>query len=96
MESLNGQLTSTMTNKDIYKCLIKPNAEIIVVPSNSDRRNLLCLKANGIIAKKNILKQIIVVESINPIILIGSVILYINGIHDLSLFLMIKIVYHQE
>ena len=61
VESLNGQLTSTMTNKDIHKCLIKPNAEIIVVPSNSDRRNLLCLKANGIIAKKNILRQIIVV-----------------------------------
>jgi hypothetical protein len=70
-----------MTNKDIYKCLIKPNAEIIVVPSYSDRRNKLCLKANGTIAKKNNLKEIIVVESVNPIILIGSVILYINGIH---------------
>ena len=81
MESVNGQLTSTMTNKDIFKCLIKPNAEIIVVPSNCDRRNKLCLKANGIIAKKNNLNQIIVVERINPIILIGSVILYINGIY---------------
>jgi hypothetical protein len=70
-----------MTNKDIYKCLIKPNAEIIVIPSDSDRRNRLCLKANGIIAKKNNLNEIIVVESINPIILIGFVILYINGIY---------------
>ena len=70
-----------MANKDIYKCLIKPNAEIIVIPSDFDRRNKLCLKANGFIAKKNDLKQIIVVESINPIIHVGSVILYINGIH---------------
>jgi len=70
-----------MTNEDIYKCLIKPNAEIIVIPSDSDRSNKLCLEANGIIAKKNNHKKIIVVESINPNILIGSVILYINGIH---------------
>ena len=78
MIELNGQLTSTMTNKDIYKCLIKPNAEIIVVPSNSDRRNKLCLKANGIIAKKNNLNQIIVVESINPIIVINPIIGLLN------------------
>ena len=41
-----------MTNKQIHTALIKPNAEIVVIPSDLERQNKLCLKANGIIAKK--------------------------------------------
>ena len=64
------------------KCLIKPNASIIVIPSDTDRRNKLCLKANGICVKKNSLKKLCVIESINPNIIIGSVIVYVNGVHS--------------
>ena len=81
IQSLNGQLISTMTNKEIHKCLIKPNAVIVVIPSDAERRNKLCLKANGISVMKDLLKKTIVKESINPNIVIGSVILFINGIH---------------
>ncbi len=64
------------------KCLIKPNAEIIVIPSDKDRRNKLCLKANGICVKKNTIKKLCVIESVNPNIIVGSVILYVNGVHS--------------
>ena len=80
--SINGQLISTLSNKEIMKCLIKPNAVIIVIPSDTDRRNKLCLKANGICVKKNNLKKLCVIESINPNIIVGSVILYVNGVHS--------------
>ena len=73
IDSINGQLLSTLSNKEIMKCLIKPNAVIIVIPSDADRRNKLCLKANGICVKKNRLKKLCVIESINPNIIIGSV-----------------------
>ena len=64
------------------KCLIKPKAVIIVIPSDTDRRNKLCLKANGICVKKNHLKKFCVIESINPNIIVGSVILYVNGVYS--------------
>jgi len=41
-----------MTNKQIHTALIKPNAEIVVILSDVERKNKLFLKANGIIAKK--------------------------------------------
>ena len=77
IDSINGQLISTLTNK----CLIKPNAVIIVIPSDRDRRNKLCLKANGICVKKNTSKKLCVIESLNPNIIVGSVILYVNGVN---------------
>ena len=82
IDSINGQLISTLSNKEIMKCLIKPNAVIIVIPSDTGRRNKLCLKANGICVKKNGLKKLCVIESINPNIIVGSVILYVNGVHS--------------
>ena len=82
IDSINGQLISTLSNKEIMKCLIKPNAVIIVIPSDTDRRNKLCLKANGICVKKNSLKKLCAIESINPNILVGSVIVYVNGAHS--------------
>ena len=66
------------------KCLIKPNAVIIIIPSDKDRRNKLCLKANGICVKKNRWKKLCVIESVNANIIIGSVILFVNGIHSES------------
>ena len=57
-------------------------AVIIVIPSDTDRRNKLCLKANGICVKKNSFKKLCVIESINPNIKVGSVILYVNGVHS--------------
>ena len=41
-----------MTNKQIHTALIKPNAEIVVIPSDLERRSKFCLKVNGISAKK--------------------------------------------
>ena len=80
--SINGQLISTLTNKEIMKCLIKPNAVIIVIPSDANRRNKLCLKANGICVNKNRWNILCVIESIKPNIIIGSVIRFVNGIHS--------------
>ena len=82
IDSINGQLISTLPNKEIMKCLIKPNAVIIIIPSDTDRRNKLCLKANGICVKKNHFKKLCVIESINPNIIVGSVIVYVNGVHS--------------
>ena len=80
--SINGQSTSTMTNKQIQTALIKPNAEIIVIPSDLKRKQKLCLRANGISAKKKKNNIITVLESTHVRIPIGSVILYINGIYS--------------
>ena len=71
-----------MTNREIYIALIKPNAEIIILPSDLKRKNILCLKANGISAKKNYHNIITVLESNDSRIPIGSVILFINGIYS--------------
>ncbi len=62
--------------------LIKPNAEIVVLPSDLERKNLLCLKANGISAKKQTNNIITVLESTDSHIPNGSVILFINGIYS--------------
>jgi len=71
-----------MTNKQIHTALIKPNAEIVVIPSDVERKNKLCLKANGIIAKKKSNNVITVLESTHSRIRIGSVILFMNGIYS--------------
>ena len=42
-----------MTNREIHIALIKPKAEIIVLPSDLKRKKKLCLRANGIAANKN-------------------------------------------
>ena len=65
----------------IHTALIKPNAEIVVIPTDLERKSKLCLRANGISAKKknNI---ITVLESNHSRIPIGSVILFINGIYS--------------
>ncbi len=81
IHSINGQSTSTMTNKQIQTALIKPNAEIIVIPSDLKRKQKLCLRANGISAKKK-KHNITVLESTHVRIPIGWVILYINGIYS--------------
>jgi hypothetical protein len=52
IHSINGQSPFTMTNKQIHTALIKPNAEIIVITSDLERKQKLCLRANGITAKK--------------------------------------------
>ena len=70
-----------MTNREIHIALIKPKAEIIVLPSDLKRKNKLCLRANGIAAKRNTNSIITVLESIDSRIPIGSVILFINGIY---------------
>ncbi len=70
-----------MTNREIHIALIKPKAEIIVLPSDLKRKNKLCLRANGIAANKNNRNIITVQESIDSRIPIGSVILFINGIY---------------
>ena len=62
--------------------LIKPNAEIVVLSSDLERKNLLCLKANGISAKKQTNNIITVLESTDSHIPNGSVILFINGIYS--------------
>ena len=71
-----------MTNKQIHTALIKPNAEIVVIPSDLERRSKLCLRANGISAKKKKNNIITVLESNHSQIPIGSVILFINGIYS--------------
>ena len=71
-----------MTNKQIHTALIKPNAEIVVIPLDLERKNKLCLKANGIIAKKKKDNVITVLESTHSRIPIGSVILFMNGIYS--------------
>ena len=71
-----------MTNRQIHSALIKPNAEIIVLPSDLKRKNKLCLKANGISAKKQSNNLITVQESTYSHIPNGSVILFINGIYS--------------
>ncbi len=77
--AINGQSVLVMTNKQI---LIKPNAEIVVIPSDLERRSKLCLRANGISAKKKNNNIITVLESNHSRIPIGSVILFINGIYS--------------
>jgi hypothetical protein len=59
-----------MTNKQIQTALIKPNAEIIVIPSDLKRKQKLCLRANGISAKKK-KHNITVLESTHVRIPIG-------------------------
>ena len=71
-----------MTNKQIHSALIKPNAEIVVIPSDLERRSKLCLKVNGISAKKKNNNIITVLESTQSRIPIGSVIFFINGIYS--------------
>jgi len=71
-----------LTNKQIFTALVKPNAQIIVIPSDLIRKNKLCLKRNRISAKKNSNNIITVLESTNIQIHTGSVILSINGIHS--------------
>jgi len=60
-----------MTKRDIYIALIKPNAQIIVLPSDLERKNKLCLIANGILAKKNKHNIITVLESTHSQIITG-------------------------
>ena len=45
IHAINGQSITIMTNRQIHTALIKPNAEIVVLPSDVERRNKLCLKA---------------------------------------------------
>ena len=53
-----------------------------IQPSDLERRNLLCLKANGISAKKQTNNIITVLESTDSHIPNGSVILFINSIYS--------------
>lgn len=71
-----------MKNKEIITALIKANAQIIVIPSDLERKRKLCLRANGISAKKNYHNIITVLESTDSRIQNGSVILFINGIYS--------------
>ena len=52
IHSINGQSILDMANRQIHTALIKPNAEIIVIPSDLERKEKLCLRANGISATK--------------------------------------------
>ena len=71
-----------MTNREIHIALIKPNAEIVVLPLDSERKKKLCLKATGIYAEKKTNKTITVVESTDARIQNGSVILFVDGIYS--------------
>ena len=65
---------SKPTNKQTHTALIKPNAEIVVIPSDLERRSEFCLKVKGISAKKKNNNIITVLESTQSRIPIGSVI----------------------
>ena len=47
----------------IHTALIKPNAEIVVIPTDLEHKSKLCLRANGISAKKKNNNMITVLES---------------------------------
>jgi hypothetical protein len=48
IHAINGQSITTMTNRQIHTALIKLNAEIIVIPSDLERKNKLCLKKTAL------------------------------------------------
>jgi len=52
ISAINSESTLDMTNKKNHTALITPNAEIILIPSDLERKQKLCLRANGTSAKK--------------------------------------------